>query len=221
MSTNFVDMKYERADIEAIRSGYDALTDKVRNADNAEAVFEAVAAHTQLSSQYETMASLAYIRHTIDTRDEFYTSENDFYDENSPLVEEKTQDFLVALFESAYRPQLEERYGKLMFDDISLRLKCFSPEVIPELQEENRLVSEYGKLTASAQIEFDGKTLNLSQLGAYRISPDREVRKAATYANGRFFADKERFDRIDHMVLDLIFINFKPLEKHYCDHQQE
>jgi len=189
MSTNFVDMKYERADIEAIRSGYDALTDKVRNADNAEAVFEAVAAHTQLSSQYETMASLAYIRHTIDTRDEFYTSENDFYDENSPLVEEKTQDFLVALFESAYRPQLEERYGKLMFDDISLRLKCFSPEVIPELQEENRLTSEYEKLTASAQIEFDGKTLNLSQLGAYRLDPDREVRKAATFANGKFFAD--------------------------------
>jgi len=202
MPVKFVDMIYKRADIDDIRTKYDALTAKLKNADNADTVFEALAGHEELSSQFETMASLCYIRHTIDTRDEFYEKENDFYDESEPLFREKAQEFFMALYESPYRSAVEERFGKVMFDNLEMQLRSFSPEVIPELQEENRLVSEYGKLTASAQIEFDGKTLNLSQLGAYRTDPDRDVRKRAMYANGKFFADnKEKLDELyDRLV---------------------
>jgi len=220
MAVNFVNMKYERVDIDRLRSQYDTITKNVREASDASAVFAALEKHTALSSEYETMATLTYLRHTIDTRDEFYAAENDFYDETGPLVEEKTQEFFLALYESPYRKALEEKFGELMFDNLEIRLRCFDPSIIAELQEENRLVSEYGKLTASAQIEFDGKVLNLSQLGAYRISPDREVRKAATYANGRFFADNAEklddiYDRLvklrTAMAKKLGYDNFLPL----------
>ena len=44
------------------------------------------------------------------------------------------------------------------FENAELELKAIDPAIIPELQEENRLVSEYIKLIASAKLEFDGKT---------------------------------------------------------------
>ena len=47
------------------------------------------------------------------------------------------------------------------------------------MQKENKLASDYSKLVASAQIEFDGETLTLAQLGPYAESIDRDVRKAS------------------------------------------
>ena len=36
------------------------------------------------------------------------------------------------------------------------------------MQKENKLTSDYSKLVASAQVEFDGETLTLAQLGPLR-----------------------------------------------------
>jgi len=195
-------MIYSRVDIDKLRAEYDKLTEQLKAAADINAVLSALERHEALSCEYETMASLCYIRHTIDTRDEFYSAENDFYDENEPLFREKAQEFLTVLYESPFRAELENKFGSVMFDNIAMQLRSFSPEVISELQEENRLVSEYGKLTASAQIEFDGKVLNLSQLGAYRTDPDRETRKRAMFANGGFFSEnREKLDEIyDRLV---------------------
>lgn len=76
---------------------------------------------------------------------------------------------------SPLRAQLEEKYGKLMFVNAELSRKCFSPEIIPDLQEENKLSSEYQKLIASAQIDFNGEKLSLSQLGAYKENSERDT----------------------------------------------
>ena len=58
-------------------------------------------------------------------------------------------------------------------------MKGFSPEITELLQEESTLQTQYQSLLASAQIEFNGEKCNLSQLGPYMQSQDREVRKAA------------------------------------------
>ena len=91
--------------------------------------------------------------------------------------------------------QLEEKWGTQLFALAENQIKGFSPEVIELMQKENKLVSEYNKLVASAQIEFDGKTLTLAQLGPYSESTDREVRKAARETSANFFAENgEKFD---------------------------
>ena len=56
----------------------------------------------------------------------------------------------------------------------------------PLLQKENKLTSDYSKLVASAQIEFDGKTLTLAQLAPYAESTDREIRKSAMETSYHF-----------------------------------
>ena len=100
----------------------------------------------KIISHVQTMSTIAYIRHTVNTLDEFYEKENDFNDENAPLIEQSEQKFTEAMLGSPLRAQLEEKYGKLMFVNAELSRRCFSPEIIPDLQEENKLSSEYQKL---------------------------------------------------------------------------
>ena len=195
-------MSYERVDIELLKSSYKTLTAHVVSAENAADVIAALMEHEDLMRHSDTMMSLAYTRNTIDTTDEFYDAEREFYDEESPALQESMQEFMLALYESKFRPALEEEYGSLMFKNMELDLKSFSPEIIPDLQTENSLKNEYQKLMSSAQIEFDGKTLNISQLGPYKENPDREIRKSAYLADGAFYtANADELDRIyDELV---------------------
>ena len=70
------------------------------------------------------------------------------------------------------------------------------------MQEENKLVSEYQNLYASATVEFDGKTMPLPLLGPYKQDPDRAVRKAAYEADAKFF-DSHR-DELDTLYDKLV-----------------
>ena len=134
------------------------------------------------------MSSLASVRHTINTEDEFYDKENDFYDEAGPQIRKFSNEFSAAMVKSKFRKELEAEFGKQIFDLTDLELKVFKPEIMEDLQTENKLTSKYGKLIASAQIEFQGEKLTLSQLGPYTQSTDREVRKAAAAASYGFCA---------------------------------
>lgn len=188
----FSEMEYKRFDAAKAGEEYDRLTEQTKNAQNKETVFSCIEKHEKLLRNFSTQYNIAYIRHTVDTNDEFYEKENDYYDENSPVIQEKINGFYKSLLASEFRSDLEEKYGKLLFLNLEIEDKCFSPEIVPLLQEENRLVSEYQKTVAQAQIEFDGKILNISQLGVYKISKDRETRKAAYEAEGKFYNEHTR-----------------------------
>ena len=183
----FQDMLYTRVTPEETAPQMNELTRQITDAETPDMALDAFRARETLSDRVDTMITLAYIRFTINTEDAFYAAENDYYDEVSPVFTEQQQNFSRALVESKHRAQLEKELGSLLFQNAELALTTFSPEILPDLQEENRLTSEYVKLLASAQITFDGKTLNLSQITPYEQSPDRTVRRAACAAKAAFF----------------------------------
>ena len=193
----FCDMPYERIDVRAATEALDAAAERLSAAKTLGEAEEAFAEREKIISHVQTMSTIAYIRHTVNTLDEFYEKENDFNDENAPLIEQSEQKFTEAMLVSPLRAQLEEKYGKLMFVNAELSRKCFSPEIIPDLQEENKLSSEYQKLIASAQIDFNGEKLSLSQLGAYKENAERDTRRAAYEAESGFYmAHADELDRI-------------------------
>ena len=198
----FSEMEYRRADAVKIGESFEALTEKIKNAQSEKEVFDALYEQEALSAHFSTMANIAYVRHSINTEDKFYDEENDYYDLNGPVLQEKTTAFMLALLASPYRKAIEEKHGGLMFKNLEMELKCFSPEIIPLLQKENKLVSDYQKLVASAQINFRGETLNISQLGVYKEDSDRETRKQAFEAEGSFYmSHAEELDTIfDNLV---------------------
>ena len=125
-----------------------------------------------------------------------------------------------SLVECKFINELEEKYGKKLFDSIRLDLTTFSNEIIEDLQEENKLCSKYSRLIASAKIPFDGKVLNLSQFAPYTTNKDRNIRKEAEKATSGFFQSKEEeFDELydslvkvrDRIARKLGFENFIPL----------
>ena len=194
---NFNDYKYERIDIDAVKKQFEELIDSFKKADNAEKQYEIMDKVINLRNYIDTMTTLVSIRHSINTADDFYDKENDYCDEISPLLYGFTTDFYEALVTSKFRKELEDKYGKFLFDQAECSLKTFNEEVIPQLQEENKLSSKYDKLIASAKIPFDGEERTLSQMVPYTQSKDRNVRKEAAKKVAEFFsANKHEFDEI-------------------------
>lgn len=193
----FSDMEYTRVDVEAFKQKMERITAGLKAAQNAD---EQMALYREFADEIisvTTMESLSYVRHTIDVRDEFYDKENDFYDENGPVFQMYAIRFYKEMLASPFRAELEKRLGKLWFDNAELELKGFDDRIVSEMQKDNALCSEYKKLLASAKLDFDGKRVNLSQLRAYQLSPDREVRKAAYAKRTEFFmANAEKLDQI-------------------------
>ncbi|MFD6441684.1 M3 family oligoendopeptidase, partial [Peribacillus sp. NPDC060186] len=89
-----------------------------------------------------------------------------------------------------------------LFGLAEAQLTTFSPEIIPHLQKENKLSSEYSQLIASAKIEFEGEEHTLAQLQPFMESADRELRKNASEAYYSFFEKHQaELDRIfDELV---------------------
>ena len=122
------------------------------------------------------MSTISSIRYSINTEDEFYEKERVYWDEYSPLYEELNSLFYKAIVNSKFKENIIQDYGRQFFKIVEYSLKSFSSEIIDELQEENRLCSEYTKLLASAKINFEGEERNLSGLGSFMLSEDRSMR---------------------------------------------
>lgn len=195
-------MKYVRPDMEVLKAASEKAVSAIEGAKTADEAADAYLEWDKAQCSFGTMSSLCYIRHTINTEDEFYSAENDFFDEMGPSFTEYGQAVAKVLAKSPFRPELENRFGKVMFTNTDIFLKSFSPELIPDMQEANKLSTEYEKLIASAQIDFDGKKLTISQLTPYKQSADDEVRHKAWAAESSFYKEHDReLDRIfDDMV---------------------
>ena len=187
----FSEMKYERPDMEALKAASEEAVKSLAEAENAEQAKEAYDKFSKTADRYYTMFTLTMIRHSIDTTDKFYDEENEFFNEQGPIYTDCAQNVSRALAESRFRPELEKIFGSLMFKNIDISLKAFSPEIIPEMQEENKLTADYQKLIASAQIPFNGETLTLSQLTPYKQSCDDDIRHDAWAAESAFYKSKE------------------------------
>ncbi len=193
----FSEMPYSRPDMEALAAATTQTLEAMKAAPNAAGQIAAYDAYEKKMQTAGTMQQIAYIRHTINTKDEFYNAENDYMDEIGPKLQELTHRVNTALLESPYRAELEKHYGALMFKNLEIAARSFSPAIVELMQEENKLVSEYQNLYASATVEFDGKTMPLPLLGPYKQDPDRAVRKAAYEADAKFFdSHREELDTL-------------------------
>ena len=193
----FSEMPYERPSLEAVKSQLSGLTARLKAAESyaeAKAVF---LEKEEAGRHVETLATLAQVRNTIDTRDQFYDGEVNFWNAAMPELEEYEQAWKLAMLESPFRKDFEAEYGGLMFLNTEIALKTFSPDIVPQLQKENDLTQEYVKLLAAAKIPFEGGEYTLSQMTPFTTDADDARRLAAWKAVGRWFKDSQpELDRI-------------------------
>lgn len=193
----FSQMKYKRPNTDKIIKNYIRITEQFPTCKTAADQLILIYEHEKMNANYQTMSTIAYIRQSINTVDQFYEAEMAFYDSYTPVYQEHVLNFLRAVAASKYKKELEKETGKLFFQNIEITLKTFSSDIIDLMKEENALVTEYEKLLASAKIEFDGKVLNLSEIHAYQVSQNRAVRKTAWQKTAGFFtANAEKLDEL-------------------------
>ncbi len=200
----FSDYKYERPSLEQY---CEALNDARKNVEGAKSLEECIKVmdETQIIIEhYQTASTLCSIRNSINTADEFYQKEQDFFDENGPSFQNATNEYLKSLVSSKFREGLEEKYGKQLFSMYELSFKAFDEKIMDDLVQESKLVTEYDKLIASAKIEFDGKVNNLSQMTVYLNSPDRGIRKEANKKVSEFMKSVE--SKIDEIYDKLVHV---------------
>lgn len=216
----FSEMTYQRPDFEALYSTFKQLTAQMESAKDESAFFAAGEEINRLSATLMTAASLCHVRHAIDTRDAFYEEEQNQMDEQLPRFQEITSDVARIVLASPFKEQFAEKYGRHLLEKYELRLKTFKPEIIEELVEENKLSSAYEKLIASAQIEFEGKTYNLSGMGPFTQSTDRDVRRRANDIMWGWLSDHQdglddlydKLVKVRHQIgLKLGYENFIPV----------
>ncbi|HLR39522.1 MAG TPA: M3 family oligoendopeptidase [Jeotgalicoccus sp.] len=207
MVTKFKDFEYKRPDLDALTASVNKVLEAFDKSESVEDEKQAIYDYNDLMSKYYSMHTLASIRASIDTNDKFYDEERNFYDEFGPNVSELENKFQKRLAESKYRNDLEQEFGYQLFALTDNAVKEFDPSIMDLMKEENRLTTEYSKLLASAQIDFDGKKLSLTEFGKYMIDSDRDVRKNASLAVQGFMG--ENLDRIDTIYDNLVKVRDK------------
>lgn len=184
----FSEMNYKRPDIKDIERRFNELLLKFDGAQSADNQTEVLAKINDLKTEFQTYSSLASVRNSINTKDVYYENEQEYFDVNEPLIKDLNIRFYKALGSSRFKEELKKKFGQQLFNIADVSLKTFDTSIIEDLKEENKLGTEYVKLLAGAEVEFNGEKMNLSALEAFGESTDRAVRKKAFDAKWGFFA---------------------------------
>lgn len=200
----FNEYKYERPNYEEVKKIFLELVEKINIANSYEDQHEYIMELNNLRKHIETMSTLASIRNSINTADEFYDKEKDYWDEYGPLYMELNTDFYKAIVNSKFKEDIKKDYSEQFYKICENALKSFSTEIIGDLQEENKLMSKYTKLLASAKISYKGEELNLPGLYKYMLSDDRSIREESSKLYYNYFADNE--DEFDNIYDELVKI---------------
>ena len=198
----FSEMHYERPELAAALAESAALAHKAREAASGEALVAVYREVDRFESHWGTMARLANIHYTQDTRDTRWAAEQDFFDANNPALANAQILVAKAMLENPHAAALDEAFGPVVTPTLRNAVRGADERVLELLKEENALTSQYQKLYGGALVTFDGKELPLPLLGAYKESLDGAVRRAAYEAEGAYFdAHRAEFDAIyDQMV---------------------
>ncbi|WP_100330731.1 M3 family oligoendopeptidase [Bacillus xiapuensis] len=193
---------YERPDIDQAEQATSQLISRFISEKSAAGQIGILREINGIRNRIQTMMDLCYIRYTVNTEDPFYQKEQEYMDEIAPRLEDISAKLYRALLSSPFRKELEAAFGKQLFLLAAAHVKTISPEILPLLERENKLTSNYTQLVASAQIEFQGKKLTLAQLEPYAESADRMIRKQATEARFSFYAEHEK--QLDELYDELV-----------------
>ncbi|MDC7293840.1 M3 family oligoendopeptidase [Butyrivibrio sp. DSM 10294] len=195
-------MPYEHVDLDRVKAFFEQLITDSKNAGSGEELFELHKKYYEFIGDVYTNIKLGRFRHDIDTSEEFYTKENDYIDEISPVISNLSNDYSKVLYESPYREYLEEKISKVAFKNIELANKSIDEKILPLMQEENALISRYDNIIASAKIPFDGEEYNISLLRKCLTAENRDTRQRAWKALSEYFESVT--DEIDDIYDKLV-----------------
>lgn len=202
MMPDFKDIKYTRPDIDAITASIKDLRLRLMTAQDINQASDILMEYEKLIIEFNTEYELCNVLHDLDTSDEFYSDELEFFDEAAASLSELSAAMLTVMVNCPCADALKLKYGDMIFRKALNLKETISPDVIDDYAEESSLQNDYAQIQSEASIRFDGEDLNLSMLAPFLESTRRQVRKDAHKALDEYYmGKKETFDKIyDDMV---------------------
>ena len=112
---DFKDLKYIRPDLDTFTETVQNVRLRLMTAKTIEAADEALGEYEIAVSSFDTQYALCQILHDLDTSDEFYNTEMEFFDEASARVQELSSAVLSGLLTCPCADLLKVKYGNMIF----------------------------------------------------------------------------------------------------------
>ena len=202
--TKVEDLKYERYTLEQFKAAVEPQIAALESAETFDKLMKAREEIIKAQGTFSTMAALANMRYTINTRDEYYVGEVEYYDNVSPIANEIMARYSNALLGSKFKDKLEKKTSPALIKSLENQRAAASPKITEDRQKEAAIVMEYSKLMSTMPFELFGKTMPLSMVRGYLSDNDRAVRRDAAFAIGNGLA-KHR-DELDDIYDRLVKI---------------
>lgn len=196
------EIPYERPDLEQLQTQYKSLQIRFTEAKHSTDQISVLEEWNDLRIDLATLSNLVYIRFSQNITDEWAKTEKDFFDQNGPTIHEWNIQLIKEIVKSPFVDDIKKQWGELFVEKLEMSLQTFIPEIKDELIEESKLTQRYAEIFASAKIEFDGETYNLSSLEPKVLSTDRSTRKRAQQTRLGFIGSHA--EELDSLYQDLV-----------------
>ncbi|MFM7843462.1 MAG: M3 family oligoendopeptidase [Planctomycetota bacterium] len=196
-TVDFSEMTVARPTVEEVQARYAGLNAAWQQATCADQRLAVLHDWDQLRRHLETWEALVQLRFQQDTQDAQARAEREYADGIRPQLTAPAMEFKRQVLASEHRQEVVVKYGQHLLDLWAADIVTFAPEIAADLVAESQLEAEYTELLAAARIEFQGRSVNLSEIVKYREHADRAVRYAAERARWGWFAEnRQQLDRI-------------------------
>ena len=185
----FSEIEYVRPDMEVEKEKIGAYTEALKNVKSYEELRGLFMEEKEREDVWATMAEVAQVRYTVDTRDSFYEGEVQFWNETVPAIRLLMQKAEKVILESPFIKEFAGEFGDFFVKNMEVGQKLADDCIVEDLIEEANLMQQYSKITANASTEFKGETCNFYGLLKAMQSTDREMRKEAMTAWGDLYEE--------------------------------
>ena len=198
------DIKYVRVDINKAINFIENMTAQMKNARSGREMAAIREKYIAREKRIQTMCSLGNIRFTLNTADEFYRKEKEYFDNNLPRLSAAATEFNKAFLSN---PHLGESFGLInpnVAKNYELSLKIMDEKIVPDMAEESRLMTQYSRIMSEMMFSFNGSQMPFSVIRKHFDDADRSVRREAMNTAGQtmreFSGDLDAiFDRLVHV----------------------
>ena len=130
---SFSEMKYERPDVEGLKAALRDATERVAQAKSYEEVRWAFFDVQDKMDGAFTLFSIAHVRNTMNTTDEFYDGEVSWLREQMAWMTPLSIAWKKALACSPFRKDFEAEFGSQLFRLLDAELQTEDEKIVPEL----------------------------------------------------------------------------------------
>ncbi len=184
---NFADIQVETPTLEQVTAEYESINQALDRASTTEAKKAALQQWEDLRRRLDSWSALTSLHFSQDTTNEDYKQAKSYADELQPKLTALAVAMKKRLLNSPDVAEFETILGKQAFSLWSADVTAFEPIIEADLVQESKLINQYVQLLASAEIQFQGETLNLSGIRKYSQDSDRQIRYQAEKARWHFF----------------------------------